>query len=162
MSGRRSGWALRSRLIAGLLAFLAVSIPWGHADGQAAVPVISARTYTSGSAKVTMTGAIQMDEEIAINKPASFGDGEMTWLQFGVSGAATPNALITVSTQEVGLTLGKGKQTATIGAEECTGKMDVTATLVSGQYTCKGVTSYDSGTGKMGKVDIVVRFTAKT
>ena len=34
-------------------------------------------------------------------------------------------------------------------------------TLVSGDYTCLGITSKDAE-GKLGKVDIKVRFTAKS
>jgi hypothetical protein len=45
---------------------------------------------------------------------------------------------------------------------ECTGKSDVTPTLVSGRYVCTGLTSYDPATGKMGKVNVEVVFTAKT
>jgi hypothetical protein len=51
----------------------------------------------------------------------------------------------------------RGKLTATAGITPgekslCTGKVEVTAKLISGQYTCKGVTSYDPATSKMGKV----------
>ena len=42
---------------------------------------------------------------------------------------------------------------------QCSGDVKVTATSVSGQYTCIGVGSYDPPAG-MGKVDIKVRFTA--
>jgi hypothetical protein len=38
----------------------------------------------------------------------------------------------------------------------------VTSALVSGHYTCAGVVSHDAATSKMGKVDIEVRFTAKS
>jgi hypothetical protein len=38
----------------------------------------------------------------------------------------------------------------------------VTGALVSGHYTCAGVVSHDAATSKMGKVDIEVRFTAKS
>ncbi len=141
-----------------LAAMLIVMLSPAPAPGQA--PAISARTYTSGTATLTVTGAIQMKEDIAINKQASMSDGEMTWLQYGVSGAATPNGLVTVSTQEVGLSFGKGKQIFTIGTEDCAGAMKVTPALVSGEYTCKGVTSYDAASGKMGKVDLMVKFTA--
>jgi hypothetical protein len=116
-----------------------------------------------------VTGSFTITDDIAINKQASFGDGEMTWIQFGVSGAEEPNALITYNTglKEVGLIFGRGKKTTTAGIMEgepspCTGKTDVAAKLVSGRYVCKGVTSYDPSTGKMGKVDIEITFTAKS
>ena len=61
---------------------------------------------------------------------------------------------------------GKGKAQVTAGIIEgdtpqCTGATEVTPSSVSGQYKCLGATSYDRGTGKMGKVDVEVRFTAK-
>ena len=98
---------------------------------------------------------------------ASIGDGEMTWLQFGVSGADTPNALITYGNGEVGVSLGRGKFVVTTGiapgeAPQCAGNTTVTGAAVAGHYTCPGVVSYDAGSGKMGKVDVEVRFTAKS
>jgi hypothetical protein len=128
------------------------------------VPKISGRTFGAGSAKVTVTGSFQIDADVAINAPASFGDGEMTWIQFGVSGAAEPNALITYGDQGIGIIVGLGKNTATAepSSEDatCTGEVTVTASSVAGQYACTGVGSYNPATGKMGKVNITVRFTA--
>jgi hypothetical protein len=49
--------------------------------------------FTGGSAKVTATGSAKIDQEIAINIKASYGDGGMTWLQFGESGSEAPNVL---------------------------------------------------------------------
>ena len=136
---------------------------------QGKPPVISARSYTGGSAKVTVTGTFSISADIPINVQASFGDGEMTWLQFGASGSAEPNALLTFNkaSGETGIIIGKGKLSATGGVmdgekTECTGKSDVTPTLVSGRYVCTGLTSYDPATGKMGKVNVEVVFTAKT
>ena len=134
-----------------------------------AFPKISGRSYIDGTAKVVVTGSFTISDDIAINKQASFGDGEMTWIQFGVSGADEPNALITYNTasKEVGFIFGRGKKTTTAGIMEgepspCSGKTDVAAKLVSGHYVCKGVTSYDPATGRMGKVDIEITFTAKS
>ena len=130
------------------------------------VPKISGRSFVSGSAKVTVTGSFQIDADIAINALASFGDGEMTWIQFGVSGAAEPNALITYGDQGIGIIVGLGKNGATAepSAEDaaCTGEVNVTASLVEGQYACTGVGSYNPTTGKMGKVNITIRFTARS
>ena len=64
-------------------------------DAQSKPPVISARQFTSGSAKVVVSGSFSIDTDIAINVKASIGDGEMTWLQFGISGSVEPEALIT-------------------------------------------------------------------
>jgi hypothetical protein len=131
-------------------------------------PVISTRQFTGGSAKVVVSGAFSINEDVPINSQASFGDGTATWLQFGNSGSAQPNALITYGeSKEIGITIGRGKLIATGGimpgeASECSGKAEVTAKLVSGHYTCKGVSSYDPATSKMGKVDIEITFTAKS
>ena len=129
------------------------------------VPVISARTYVSGSVTVIVKGSFQMNQVIEINKPASISDGTMTWLQFGASGSSTGDVLVTYGEdigEGVGVQVGKGRPTATAGSELCTGELTITATLLSGHYTCPGVTSYDSGTGQMGKVDIEISFTAQT
>ena len=81
--------------------------------------------------------------------------------------AGAPNALITYGeTGEIGITVGRGKLMATGGImpgeeSECSGKVKVTATLISGEYVCAGVTSFDPATG-LGTVDIKVRFTAKS
>ena len=126
------------------------------------VPKISSRTYTGGSAKVTVTGAFQIDADVSINTQASVSDGEMTWLQFGASGSAEPNALITVSEQEVGISAGRGKQSVTAGGADCSGQADVTPTSITGHYSCKDVTSYDAATFKMSTVNIVIEFTAQS
>lgn len=125
-------------------------------------PTISARQFTSGTAKVTVTGSFQIDAEIEVNTKASFGDGEMTWLQFGDSGAPTPNATITYSEVETGIIVAKGKLIATARGEQCKGTVEVTAGEVIGEYTCAGIDCYDPGTGKMGKVNITIRYTAKS
>jgi hypothetical protein len=121
--------------------------------------------FKSGSVTVTVTGSAKIDQEVPINTQASFGDGEMTWLQFGASGSAEPNVLITYGQGgETGVGVGRGKFIA-IGEimpgekSQCSGDVKVTAVSVSGQYTCTGVVSHDPGAG-MGKVNITVRFTA--
>lgn len=124
------------------------------------VPVISARSYVGGSAKVAVTGSFQIDEDIPINTQASYSAGDMTWLQYGASGSEAPNALVTVSTFEVGINASRGKPTAVIGAENCTGGMEVSSNSVTGHYKCPNVTSHDPGSGKMGTVQIEIVFTA--
>jgi hypothetical protein len=130
-------------------------------------PTISQRQYTGGSARLTVTGAAAIDQDVAINTVASISDGESTWLQFGSSGAAEPNVLITYGeTKEIGIIVGQGKLSATGGItpgekSQCAGTVKVTASEVAGEYTCKGVTSYVPGKG-MGTVDIKVNFTAKS
>ncbi len=126
-------------------------------------PVISARSYTSGSAIVKVAGSFQVDAEIPINTQASLSDGEMTWLQYGASGAETPNSLVTISPSEVGLSATLGKKTALAGADACEGSMKVTDILISGSYKCIDAASHDPGETSnfgMGKVTIEIAFTA--
>lgn len=138
------------------------------AEGQASpIPSISTRQFTGGSAKVKVTGSSQIDAEVPINTQASISDEGHVWIQYGASGAPTPNALITVHDGELGFGVGKGKLTVTAGIMEggeaqCTGKTDVTPTLVLGHYTCPDIVSYDAATGTMGKVSIEISFTAKS
>ena len=135
---------------------------------ESSYPPISKREFVAGSIKVKVTGSFSIDEEVPINTKASIGDGEMTWLQYGASGSDEPNALITFTTMgETGITVGRGKLITTGGImpgekSQCTGKAEVTAKQISGRYTCKGISSYDPATSKMGKVDIEVNFTAKS
>jgi hypothetical protein len=146
-----------SVLTTGLLLAALPSAAEGQTDGP---PKISQRQFTGGSAKLTMTGSAKIDEEIAINDKASYGDGTMTWLQYGVSGAEQPNVLITYGESgEIGISVGKARNIVTAEAGQCKGKTEVTATSVSGQYTCTGIDSYDAASGKMGKVNIDIRFT---
>ncbi len=140
-------------IAAGVVGLIAVAMASG-------VPKIGARGYVGGSAKVTVTGSFQVSADIPINQQASMSDGEMTWLQFGVSGAAEPNMLLTVSSYEVGFGVARGKAIATAGAEDCKGDMVVAERQINGKYSCKGVTSYDPSTGQMGTVDIEIQFTA--
>ena len=156
---------LLPRAAAASLVLAALASPAAAQGGV--VPAISGRTFTGGSARVTVTGSFQMDQDIPINDKASFGDGGMTWIQFGASESGAGDALITYQPGEIGIIIGKGKFTATAGVMEgetpqCSGKSDVTPALVSGHYTCPGITSYNPATGKMGKVDIEIRFTAKS
>lgn len=130
------------------------------ASAAAPLPVISGRTYTTGSATVKVTGTFQFNAVIPINKEASFSDGEMTWIQYGVSGSEQPNLLVTVSLEELGFGIGLGKKVSTAGGEQCAGDMDVKPTMVTGHYKCPGITSYDPRDGKMGKVTIEIDMTA--
>jgi hypothetical protein len=45
---------------------------------------------------------------------------------------------------------------------QCEGKTEVAPSLISGNYTCRGITSYDAATGMMGRVDVVLAFTARS
>jgi hypothetical protein len=155
---------LASIVAAGLILGMHPSWVSGQSDK---IPSISARQYTGGSAKVTVTGAVKFDQEVPINTQASVSDGEMTWLQFGASGSEEPNALITYQPSEVGITVGRGKFITTAGntsgeKPKCPGTVEVTGSLITGHYTCPGATTYDAATGKIATVDIDIRFTAKS
>lgn len=138
------------------------------AAGAQAYPPISARQFRSGSVKIVVTGSFTVNADVPINAQASIGDGEMTWLQFGVSGSSTPEALITYGqNQETGITVGSGKNVATGGMmpgekPTCTGNVQVTATLLSGHYVCKGLSSHNSSSGRLATVDVEVTFTARS
>ena len=147
---------------------IAVLVLGARPASAQAYPPISARQFTGGSVKIVVTGSFSVNADVPINTQASIGAGDMTWLQFGVSGSSAPEALITYGdNKETGVTVGSGKQVATGGMmpgekPTCSGKVEVTATLISGHYVCKGLSSHDSSTGKLGKVDIEVTFTAKS
>jgi hypothetical protein len=155
---------LRHVVLAGLALVGLAARGAGQTSG---FPSISQRQYTGGSATVTVSGSATIDTVVTLNPQASYSDGEVTWLQFGTSGAETPNALITYGeTKEIGIAVGKGKLVATGGImpgekSQCSGKALVKETEVTGEYTCTGLTSHDPG-GGMGKVNIKVRFTAKS
>ena len=155
---------LLSRVIQ--IALLGLGLFVVPASAQKHYPPISARQFDSGSVQIKVTGAFTMDTKVALNTPASFGDGEMTWVQFGTSGATTPNALITFTTMgEVGIHVAQGTVQAVggIGGNEqpwCTGKLDVKPKLITGDYSCIGISTHDKATDKMGKVTVTVKFTA--
>ena len=143
--------------------FLLAVLPFAIVSSALAqIPQISKRTFSGGTAKLKVTGSFVIDEEIGINKQASIADEGQTWLQYGSSGADSANVLVTVQPEEVGIGPGKGKDGATAGAEQCKGKLVVTAALVTGSYKCTGVTSFNSKTRKMGTIDIEITFTANT
>jgi hypothetical protein len=157
--------SITSRCAVTLLGLVLIVAPL---RGQA-FPTISNRMYTDGSAKVVVTGVLTADTDIPINKGASFSSGTHTWLQFGAAGGAETNALITYQSdmKEIGISVMRGKMTLIGGItpgepSQCSGTVEVTPTLVSGHYTCRGMTSYDPATGKMGKADVDIRFTAKS
>ena len=146
------------------LALLAFAPAWlaVAADTASKIPVISQRTFAAGNAHVIVTGSFKFTADIALNIPASISDGEDTWLQYGASGSDAPNALFKVSPTEIGLIVAQGKPSATAGSDTCQGKLDVTAASLSGHYVCKGVTSYDPRSGKMGTVNIDISLSATT
>jgi len=133
------------------------------AGGSAEAVVISPRTYTSGSAKVKVTGFFEVDGAQQLGQ-SGLTDDDQTWIPYGTSGAQELNLLFTNSTAmaEHGVTIGLGPYTvtATSTSGECRTKVDVTPTLVTGRYSCTGSTGYNNQTGQMGEVDIEVEFSA--
>ena len=81
------GPCLSSVVVLGLT-LSALAAPVGAQTG--AYPTISERQFTGGSINLTVTGSAKIDQEIPINTKASYGDGGMTWLQFGNSGSEEP------------------------------------------------------------------------
>jgi hypothetical protein len=159
---------MRSYSLLSLTGTVLFAVLASSGSAQARQPAISARQFVSGSVRIVVSGAFSINDSVAINVQASLGDGEMTWLQFGVSGSAQPNALITYGeTGEVGITAARARDLATGGIiagekSECSGTVQVTATLVSGRYKCVGLTSHNQATGKMGTVNVEVTFTARS
>src|SRR5262245_51584408 len=104
---------VRRLLVAtGLALTIAVESSAAQVFPDSSIPVTSDRKYTSGSITLKATGSLQINQAIANNIPASVSDGEMTWLQFGVSGSAPPNALVTYGADiadGVGIVVGEGK-----------------------------------------------------
>jgi hypothetical protein len=130
------------------------------AGGGGDFPAISSRTYTAGSARLTVSGFFTMDANPGLNLPASITDDGSTWLQYGDSGAEAANATITFHDGESGVVVAQGPYTATGGGDECKTSFDVTDAKVAGHFSCAGLTGYDKSSGHMGNVDIDVRFDA--
>jgi hypothetical protein len=133
-----------------LLTPIAVLVFNARPAAAQAYPPISARQFISGAVKIVVNGSFTVNADVPITTQASVGIGDMTWLQFGVSGSSSPEALITYGDNSAtGITVGSGKNVATGGMmpgekPTCTGTVQVTATLISAQYVCKGLTSHDS------------------
>ena len=100
--------------LAATLALAIHALPINAQATKSSYPPISAREFKGGSVKVKVTGSLSIDEEVQLNAKASIGSGDMTWLQYGASGAAEPNALITFTDLgETGINVGRGTVTAT-------------------------------------------------
>ena len=78
-----------------ILTSIAVLVLGARPAAAQAYPPISARQFTGGSVKIVVTGSFSVNTDVPINTQASIGAGDMTWLQFGVSGSSEPEALIT-------------------------------------------------------------------
>ena len=141
---------------AGLL--LAVQVP---AFGQANPFASGAeRYYKGGSARVTLTGAFEFDGELPLDTNASYtADDGQTWIVYGDQTPGKLNVIFTYNDYGYGLGVGEGARVAIAEGDLCEGDLEVTATTVSGRYTCPSVDSGGSRVG-MATVSISVEFTA--
>ena len=124
------------------------------------IPVISERTYKVGSMQLRVSGFFDIDASPALDTVASISDGEYTWIQYGKSGEAAPNATVTIGQGDIGISVGVGRFVATGTTIECEITTEVTPTRVSGHYSCPKVAGYNQETRAMGDVKIEVDFEA--
>jgi len=126
------------------------------------IPDISARTYTAGHIQVTVSGFFEINASPALDTKASISDGGYTWIQYGASGEAAPNATVTIGQGDMGISVAVGRYVATGTSTECTITTDVTPTRVSGHYSCPKVTGYNQADRAMGDVRIEIDFEANS
>jgi hypothetical protein len=124
------------------------------------IPVISDRTYKVGHMQLRVSGFFDINASPALDTKASISSDGSTWIQYGASGEAAPNATVTVGNGDMGISVAVGRFVATGTTIECEITSDVTATRVSGHYTCPKVTGYNQADGSMGDVKIEVDYEA--
>jgi hypothetical protein len=124
------------------------------------IPVISDRTYKVGRIRLKVTGFFDIDASPALDTKASISSDGHTWIQFGASGEAAPNATVTVSDGDMGIGVAVGRYVATGTTIECKITTDVTPAKVSGHFSCPKVTGYNQADRSMGDVTIEVDFEA--
>lgn len=127
----------------------------------AVIPDLGPRSYSRGQALVKVSGALEIDARIPLAPQESTGDGQITWLQYGEPVAEEPSALVTVSAEEIGLTVSRGTDTVTTAATECTGDLKVGPPAVSGTYSCDDVGYYDPASGETLTVKLEIAFEAE-
>ncbi len=127
-----------------------------------AVPVISARTYATGHARLKVSGHFDIDASPGLDTKASISDGGYTWIQYGTSGSETPNATVTIGNGDMGISVAVGRHVATGTSTECTMTTEVTAAKVGGHFQCPKVTGYNQADGSMGDVTIEIDFEASS
>ena len=126
------------------------------------VPVISARTYATGHARLKVSGHFDIDASPGLDTKASISDGGYTWIQYGTSGSETPNATVTIGNGDMGISVAVGRHVATGTSTECTMTTEVTAAKVGGHFQCPKVTGYNQADGSMGDVTIEIDFEASS
>jgi hypothetical protein len=138
------------------------AIEAGIPTSDVEIPVISARTYTTGHIQVNVSGHFDIDASPELNTQASISDGEYTWIQYGDSGSEAPNATVTIGQGDIGISVGVGRYVATGTSTDCSMTTDVTATRVSGHFMCPKITGYNQADGSMGDVTIEIDFDASS
>ena len=138
------------------------AIEAGLPMSDAVVPDVSARTYVTGRIQLNVTGHFSINASPALDTRASISDGDYTWIQFGDSAGAAPNATITIGNGDMGVSVAVGRYVATGTSTECTMHTTVTPTTVTGHFTCPKVTGYNQADGSMGDVAIEVDFEANS
>jgi hypothetical protein len=126
------------------------------------IPVISARTYTTGHIQLNVSGHFDIDASPALDTQASVSDGGYTWIQYGASGLEAPNATVTIGNGDMGISVAVGRYVATATSTDCTMTTRVTAAKVSGHFKCPKVTGYNQADGSMGDVAIEIDFDASS
>jgi len=124
------------------------------------VPVISARTYTTGHIQLSVSGHFDIEASPELDTQASISDGGYSWIQYGTSGSETPNATVTIGNGDMGISVAVGRYIATGTSTECSMTTNVTATKVTGHFTCPKVTGYNQADRSMGNVTIEIDFEA--
>lgn len=143
------------------------SLPLGSAAPATPRPVgglvapISERYFSDGTISVQVVGLFEVATDIELYAPASYGDGQMTWIQFGEGFTDTHTATVTVDPSgEAAVTVSSGNFNATGDVETCAVDIDVSDALVAGTLSCHDVIGFDSPTGAVGPVQIEVTFSA--
>ncbi len=126
------------------------------------IPVISARTYTTGHIRLRVSGHFDIDASPALDTKASISDGEYTWIQYGASGSEAPNATVTIGNGDMGVSVAVGRNIATGTSTDCSMTTSVTAASVAGHFTCPKITGYNQADGSMGDVKIEIDFEASS
>ena len=107
-----------------------------------------------------VSGFFDIDASPALDTKASISSGDYTWIQYGASGEAAPNATVTIGNGDIGISVAVGRFVATGTTIECKITTDVTPAKVSGHYSCPKVTGYNQADRSMGDVKIEVDFEA--
>jgi hypothetical protein len=124
------------------------------------IPVISDRTYKVGHMNLKVSGFFDINASPALDVLPSITSDGNTWIQYGKSGEAPPNATFTVGNGDMGISIGVGRFVATGTTIECEITTEVTPTRVAGHFSCPKVTGYNQESRAMGDLKIEADFEA--